>query len=168
MCEDGLVNGARGVVVKFTWPNGESDQPETGALPQNVLIKFHDPRVGRINRVYLNESGQYIEAVPIEPVTAKFFGRQGVTLERTQLPLIPCWASTIYKVQGLSLDAAVIDLGPKVFEDGMAYVALSRVRTLEGVALLGLVSEKVKASESAGLEMERLRSNVRVAAAREE
>ena len=60
-------------------------------------------------------------------------------MERTQLPLIPCWASTIYKVQGLSLDAAVIDLGPKVFEDGMAYVALSRVRTLEGVALLGLV-----------------------------
>ena len=79
-------------------------------------------------------------------------------MERTQLPLIPCWASTIHKVQGLSLDAAVIDLSPKVFEDGMAYVALSRVRTLEGVALLGLVSEKVKASESAGLEMERLRS----------
>ena len=47
----------------------------------------------------------------------------------------------------------------------MAYFALIRVRTLEGVALLGLVSEKVKASESAGLEMERLRSNVRAAAA---
>ena len=59
-----------GVLVKFTWPNGKSDQPETGALPQNILIKFHDPRVGRINRVYLNESdednGQYVEAVPIE------------------------------------------------------------------------------------------------------
>ena len=55
MCENGLENGAQGVVVKFTWPNGESDQPETGALPQNVLIKFHDPRVGRINCVYLNE-----------------------------------------------------------------------------------------------------------------
>ena len=114
------MNGARGVVVKFTWPNGESDQPETGALPQNVLIKFHDPRVGRINRVYLNEdNGQYIEAVHIEPVTAKFFGRR-------------CWnvlnchsfLSTIHKVQGLSLDAAV---SPKVFEDGMAYVALSIV-----------------------------------------
>ena len=68
------------------------------------------------------------EAVRIEPVTAKFNGREEVTLQRTQLPLLPCWAATIHKVQGLSLDAAVIDLGPKMFEDGMAYVALSRVR----------------------------------------
>ena len=42
------------------------------------------------------------------------------------------------------LDAAVIDLGPAMFEDSMAYVALSRVRTLEGVALLDLVSDKIK------------------------
>ena len=49
-------------------------------------------------------------------------------------------------MQGLSLDAAVIDLGPKVFEDGMAYVALSEVRTLQGVALLGLVDKKITSS----------------------
>ena len=60
----------------------------------------------------------------------------------------------IHKVQGLSLDAAVIDLGPKVLEDGMAYVALSRVRTLEGVALLGLVGDKIRASTLAGQEMD--------------
>ena len=57
------------------------------------------------------------------------------------------------------------------FRSQSAYVALSRVRTLEGVALLGLVSEKVKDSESAGLELERLTSNVCVTApvnAREE
>ena len=77
-----------------------------------------------------------VEAVPIEPVTANVYGREGVTLQRTQLPLLPCWAATIHKVQRLSLDAAVIDLGPKVFEDGMAYVALSRVRTLDGVAII--------------------------------
>ena len=92
-----------------------------------------------------------------EAVTAKFYGREGVTLQRTQLPLLPCWAATIHKVQGLSLDAAVIDLGPNVFEDGMAYVALSRVRTLDGVTIIDLVSSKIKASQLATKELDRLR-----------
>ena len=78
-------------------------------------VKFHDPRVGLVSRVTLHDSSEQ-ETVPIEPVTAKFYGKQGVTLQRTQLPLLPCWAATIHKVQGLSLDAAVIDLGPKMFE----------------------------------------------------
>ena len=154
LCEDGLVNGARGIVVGFTWPNGQPTQPRIGQLPQNVLVKFHDPRVGCISRVSVEGDA---EAVPIEPVTAKFYGREGVTLQRTQLPLLPCWAATIHKVQGLSLDAAVIDLGPKVFEDGMAYVALSRVRTLDGVAIIDLVSSKIKASQLATKELDRLR-----------
>ena len=115
-------------MVGFTRPDGQPTQPRIGQLPQNVLVKFHDPRVGCISRVSVE--GDDAEAVPIEPVTVKFYGREGVTLQRTQLPLLPCWAATIHKVQGLSLDAAVIDLGPKVFEDGMAYVALSRVRGL--------------------------------------
>ena len=74
--------------------------------------------------------------VPIEPMSVRFYGRQGTVLQRTQLPLILCWAATLHKVQGLSLDAAVLDLGENVFEPGMAYVALSRVRTLDGVTLL--------------------------------
>ena len=49
-------------------------------------------------------------------------------------------------MQGLSLDAAVINSGPSMFEDETAYVALSRVRTLDGVALLNLVASKIKAS----------------------
>jgi len=40
-------------------------------------------------------------------------------LQQTQLPLLLCWAATIHKVQGISLDAAVIDLGPAMFEDRM-------------------------------------------------
>ena len=152
------MNGARGVVVGFSWPNGHEGPSKSGTLPNNVLVKFHDSRVGRVSQVMVDdEDGLEVDAVPIELITAKFYGRQGVTLQRTQLPLLPCWAATIHKIQGLSLDAAVIDLGPKVFEDGMAYVTLSRVRTLEGVALLGLVGDKIRASSLAGQEMDRLR-----------
>jgi len=59
-----------------------------------------------------------------------------------------------------SLDAAVIDLGSLVFEEGMAYVALSRVHTLDGVALLDLVVDKVKTSQAAAQEMGRLRARL--------
>ena len=73
-----------------------------------------------------------------------------------QVPLILCWAATIHKVQGLLLDAAVIDLGTNVFEPGMAYVALSRVRTLNGLALLNFEPSKVKANKRVHEEMGRL------------
>jgi len=155
MCEDGLVNGARGMVVGFNCPDGAQHPSEPGALPDSVLVKFHDARVRRIHRVHVPDAPE-VEAVAIKPVTAKFYGRQGVTLQRVQLPLLPCWAATIHKVQGLSLDAAVIDLSSQVFEEGMAYVALSRVRTLDGVALLDLVADKVKTSQAAAQEMDRL------------
>uniref|UniRef100_A0A1X7V982 ATP-dependent DNA helicase n=1 Tax=Amphimedon queenslandica TaxID=400682 RepID=A0A1X7V982_AMPQE len=141
ICEKGLVNGARGIIVGFSWPNGADDQAKKGDLQHKVYVKFQDSRVGLVSCVTIDDASEQ-ETVPIEPVTAKFYGKQGVTLQRTQLPLLPCWAATIHKVQGLSLDAAVIDLCPKMFEDGMVYVALSRVRTLQGVALLGLVQKK--------------------------
>ena len=143
----------------FSWPNGANDQAKKGDLPQKVYVKFHDPRVGLVSRVTIDDDSSEQEAVPIEPVTAKFYGKQGVTLQRTQLPLLPCWAATIHKVQGLSFDAAVINLGPKMFEDGMAYVALSRVRTLQGVTPLGLVEKTITSSTVANDEMDRLRNH---------
>ena len=155
MCEDGLVNGARGEIVGFKWPDGADHQDQPGLLPAAVLVKFHDPRVGRIHSIPV--PGCDSEAVEIRPISAKFFAQQGVTLQCTQFPLVPCWAATIHKVQGLSLDSAVIDLGPSMFEDGMAYVALSRVRTLDGVALLDLVAGKIKTSKLVHQEMVRLR-----------
>ena len=74
MCEDGLVNGARGMVVGFSWPDGAQHQSEPGALPDSVLVKFHDARVGRIHHVRVPDAPE-VEAVAIKPVSAKFYGR---------------------------------------------------------------------------------------------
>jgi ATP-dependent DNA helicase PIF1 len=75
--------------------------------------------------------------VTVEPHSWKLEEDGRIRAEVTQLPLRLAWAITIHKSQGMSLDAAEIDLG-RSFTPGMGYVALSRVRSLEGLYLTGI------------------------------
>jgi ATP-dependent DNA helicase PIF1 len=63
-----------------------------------------------------------------------------------QLPLIHAWAITIHKAQGVTLDLAEIDAGQNIFECGQTYVALSRVKTLDGLYLTAFDPSRIKVS----------------------
>lgn len=66
----------------------------------------------------------------------------------TQIPLRLAWAITIHKSQGMTLDGAKIDLS-KAFVEGMGYVALSRVKNLDSLSLVGINSTALKISKQA-------------------
>lgn len=105
----GFVNGTRGKVTGFS-THGE---PEVTTMDgQIIIVERHSWRA-------YDDLGQHVVA------------------EVMQYPLRLAWAVTVHKSQGMSLDAAEIDL-TKAFVPGMGYVALSRVRSLGGLYLVGV------------------------------
>jgi ATP-dependent exoDNAse (exonuclease V) alpha subunit len=78
-----------------------------------------------------------------------------------QVPLRLAWAITVHKSQGMTLDYAEVDLS-RAFTFGLGYVALSRVRDLEGLSLLGINQMALQVSPEA-IELDQiLRNEVRI------
>ena len=75
----------------------------------------------------------------------------------TPIPLRLAWAITVHKSQGMSLDAAIIDLGA-AFEYGQGYVALSRVRALSGLFLEGFNERAIEMHPTVMAEDKRFRA----------
>ena len=64
-----------------------------------------------------------------------------------QIPLIYAWAITIHKAQGLTLERGLIDIGCQIFECGQTYVALSRVKSLDGLYLKSFDFTKIRVNK---------------------
>ncbi len=104
--EQGYVNGTLGTVIGFT----DSGMP-----------------------VVRTRGGKRIE---VDPAEWRVEDGKRVLAKINQVPLRLAWAMTVHKSQGMSLDAAAMDLS-QAFEYGQGYVALSRVKTLDGLYLRG-------------------------------
>ena len=117
----GLVNGARGVVV------GMAANTTSGAGKLWPKVQF----ACGISQVMTPETWSVLEA-------------DSVIAERKQVPLSLAWAVSVHKCQGMTLDRVEASLS-QAFDHGMVYVALSRVKSLDGLRLRGFTAAKATA-----------------------
>jgi ATP-dependent DNA helicase PIF1 len=122
--EHGLANGSRGVIVDIDINN-------------NITVLF------KCGKIQIPVYGFLTTTI----ITDSKGEEQKIELTRWQFPLILAWSSTIHKIQGSTLDCALIDLGESIFSPAMGYVALSRVRTIDSLYLSSFDSSKIYANK---------------------
>lgn len=137
-------------------------------MPRTVSFKVGSQVMLKVNldveaKLVNGSRGVVTEIVPKEALIVKFLNgktvrvdvhrraleMKKVTVTRTQIPFVLADAMTIHKAQGATLDYCVADLGPTVFSDGQAYVALSRCRTIQGLFLSEFCSSSVHVNKEA-------------------
>ena len=120
--EAGLVNGTIGIVHSILWYD-TVDDPST--MPAVILLEIpgYEGKCCSVDNQ---------ELTPIVPVTSDF-DHNGKQCTRKQFPLCLAWAMTIHKSQGVTADRAVVDLSGA--DSTLAYVALSRVRSIKGLVI---------------------------------
>jgi ATP-dependent exoDNAse (exonuclease V) alpha subunit len=137
---------------------GESAHPTDATLllkpGAKVIMLRNDPdrrwvngtiaRIAKLEakRIWIEIDGKTYELEPVSWESRRYAYDQAaekivenITGTFRQFPVRLAWALTIHKSQGLTLDRVYIDLGRGTFAHGQTYVALSRCRTLEGLAL---------------------------------
>ena len=126
-------------------------------FPETVWVCFDDPSVGRARKERLPAHLGSGEAVPISAYSIMLRSNGGTTIMVSQFPIVPAYALTIHKAQGMTLQQAAVD-PTDTFQPALLYVALSRVTSLAGLSLLAYVTKAhIKPRSDIDAEMDRLR-----------
>ena len=154
---DGLTNGAMGTVTNVVIDK------RTGKM-NIILVAFDSKHVGQeaMHTSVHKSTNQNAVATYQTQATFPIHKKASYPATRSQFPLKLAWVVTIHKCQGLTLPEIVINMThAKVkFKPGEAYVAFSRVRTIEKLHIINYTRNQIHVSEHVEEEMKRLRKNI--------